>query len=80
MMRVIVLMEHPTAPQSQSLQINADNNFSQQQVIVCIFLIVAVTQLWLALYTYKHLFIWLISGPVTALKWLQMTLLTSSNQ
>ena len=57
--------------------------FSQQQVtvvVVVFFLIMAVTQLCHALYTYKQLFAQLILGPVTALKWLQMTFLTCSNE
>ena len=47
---------------------------------VVFFLMVAVTQLCHALYTYKQLFVQLILGPVTALKWLQVTFLTCSNQ
>ena len=42
--------------------------------ILC-FLMVAVTQLCHALYTYKQLFVQLIFGAVTALKWLQVTFL-----
>ena len=33
------------------------------------------TQLCCALYTYKQLFVQFILGPVTALKWLQVTFL-----
>lgn len=57
--------------------------YSKQQVIVVVvvfFLIMAVTQLCHALYTYKRLFAQLILGPVTALKCLQVTFLTCSNQ
>ena len=38
------------------------------------------SRLWRELYTYKQLSVQLILGPVTALKWLQVTLLTCSNQ
>ena len=41
---------------------------------------VAVTQLCHVLNTYKQLFVQLILGPVTALKWLQVTFLIHSDQ
>ena len=41
------------------------------------FLSVAVAQLYHALYTYKWLFAQLIMGPLIALKWLQVTFLTT---
>ena len=44
------------------------------------FLIVAVTQLFHALYTYKQYLLHLILAPVTALRWLQVTFLARSNQ
>ena len=55
--------------------------FPQQQVIVSVFfLVLAVTQLFHALYTYKQLSVQLMLGPVTALNRLHVTLLTCSNQ
>ena len=50
--------------------------FSAACDILCV-LMVAVTQLCYALYIYKQLFVQLILGPVTALKWFQVTFLTS---
>ena len=44
------------------------------------FLLVVVTELCHALYTYRPLFVQLILEHVTALKWLKVTFLTCSNQ